>query len=152
MWRPPGSQIFIEVSQYPLLSQSGHSNRRHECPLSGVKRTCRFALQMSAFDPKRTSRHRLGLANYYSSRRQFLRAEQSGIALLALSNFRRPAVTNVGRSRFHFGLRCRRASDRLAIRSCTTVGRIPVMGMFQLRLTLTTFRWSRASSPQAKWS
>ena len=24
------------------------------CPLSGVKRTCRFALQMSAFDPKRT--------------------------------------------------------------------------------------------------
>ena len=26
------------------------------CPLSGVKRTCRFALHMSAFDPKRTSR------------------------------------------------------------------------------------------------
>ena len=25
------------------------------CPLLGVKRTCRFALQMSAFDPKRTS-------------------------------------------------------------------------------------------------
>ena len=25
------------------------------CPLSGVKRTCRFALHMSAFDPKRTS-------------------------------------------------------------------------------------------------
>ena len=24
------------------------------CPLSGVKRTCPFALQMSAFDPKRT--------------------------------------------------------------------------------------------------
>ena len=24
------------------------------CPLLGVKRTCRFALQMSAFDPKRT--------------------------------------------------------------------------------------------------
>ena len=27
-----------------------------QCPLSGVKRTCLFALQMSAFDPKRTSR------------------------------------------------------------------------------------------------
>ena len=27
-----------------------------QCPLSGVKRTCRFALQMSAFDPKRTLR------------------------------------------------------------------------------------------------
>ena len=25
------------------------------CLLLGVKRTCRFALQMSAFDPKRTS-------------------------------------------------------------------------------------------------
>ena len=25
-----------------------------ECPLLGVKRTCRFALQMSAYDPKRT--------------------------------------------------------------------------------------------------
>jgi hypothetical protein len=24
------------------------------CPLLGVKRTCLFALQMSAFDPKRT--------------------------------------------------------------------------------------------------
>ena len=26
-----------------------------KCPLLGVKRTCRFALHMSAFDPKRTS-------------------------------------------------------------------------------------------------
>ena len=26
-----------------------------KCPLSGAKRTCRFALHMSAFDPKRTS-------------------------------------------------------------------------------------------------
>ena len=25
-----------------------------QCPLLGVKRTCSFALQMSAFDPKRT--------------------------------------------------------------------------------------------------
>ena len=31
---------------------------RKECPLLGVKRTCRFALQMSAFDPKRTSASR----------------------------------------------------------------------------------------------
>jgi hypothetical protein len=28
-----------------------------ECPLSGAKRTCRFALQMSAYDPKRTLSH-----------------------------------------------------------------------------------------------
>ena len=27
---------------------------RCTCPLLGVKRTCHFALQMSAFDPKRT--------------------------------------------------------------------------------------------------
>jgi hypothetical protein len=31
------------------------SNLTRECPLSGVKRTCPFALQMSAYDPKRTS-------------------------------------------------------------------------------------------------
>ena len=29
--------------------------RRVKCPLLGVKRTCRFALHMSAYDPKRTS-------------------------------------------------------------------------------------------------
>ena len=62
----------------------------------GGKADMPFCTANVCFDPKRTSRHRLGLANYYSSRRQFLRAEQSGIALLALSNFRRPAVTNVG--------------------------------------------------------
>ena len=32
-----------------------HSTRADECPLSGVKRTYRFALQMSAYDPKQTS-------------------------------------------------------------------------------------------------
>ena len=35
----------------PLLALSGHTS---ECPLLGVKQTSRFALQMSAFDPKRT--------------------------------------------------------------------------------------------------
>ena len=39
----------------PLLAQSGHPSLRCTCPLLGVKRTCHFALQMSAFDPKRTS-------------------------------------------------------------------------------------------------
>ena len=34
---------------------SGHAKRvSRGCPLSGVKRTCVFALQMSAYDPKRT--------------------------------------------------------------------------------------------------
>jgi hypothetical protein len=28
---------------------------QRQCPLSGAKRTCRFALHMSAYDPKRTS-------------------------------------------------------------------------------------------------
>src|SRR5262245_30786787 len=40
----------------PLLAQSGHPQLHRTCPLSGVKRTCLFALQMSAFDPKRTWR------------------------------------------------------------------------------------------------
>src|SRR5262245_3179832 len=39
----------------PLLAQSGHALVHRTCPLSGVKRTCLCALQMSAFDPKRTS-------------------------------------------------------------------------------------------------
>ena len=35
-----------------ILALSGHHAHRPECPLSGVKRTCPFALQMSAYDPK----------------------------------------------------------------------------------------------------
>ena len=31
-----------------LLAQSRHSNCSRECPLSGVKQTCAFALQMCA--------------------------------------------------------------------------------------------------------
>ena len=37
------------------------------CPLLGVKRTCHFALHMSAYDPKRTS----GGRNSPSSRKRF---------------------------------------------------------------------------------
>jgi hypothetical protein len=36
------------------LALSGHALVHCTCPLSGVKRTFRFALHMSAFDPKRT--------------------------------------------------------------------------------------------------
>ena len=38
-----------------LLCHPFSSPSRNECPLLGVKRTCRFAPQMSAYDPKRTS-------------------------------------------------------------------------------------------------
>ena len=41
------------MAQYPLLALSGHPFLHCECPLSGVKRTRHFALQMSANDPKR---------------------------------------------------------------------------------------------------
>jgi len=48
------------------VALSGHTELHCTCLLSGVKRTCRFALQMSAFDPKRTSaglgRHGTGRA------------------------------------------------------------------------------------------
>src|SRR5262245_8401073 len=37
------------------MAQSRHELLHCTCPLSGVKRTWRFALQMFAFDPKRTS-------------------------------------------------------------------------------------------------
>ena len=36
------------------MAQSRHRLVRCTCLLLGVKRTCRFALRMSAFDPKRT--------------------------------------------------------------------------------------------------
>jgi hypothetical protein len=45
-----------EAHQCPLLAQSRHRWLQRTCPLLGVKRTCLFALHMSAFDPKRTSR------------------------------------------------------------------------------------------------
>jgi hypothetical protein len=38
----------------PLLALSGHRLVHCTCPLLGVKRTSTCALQMSAFDPKRT--------------------------------------------------------------------------------------------------
>src|SRR5215475_13148627 len=38
------------------LALSGHELVHCACPLSGVKHTRRFALHMSAFDPKRTSK------------------------------------------------------------------------------------------------
>ena len=42
------------MEECPLLAQSGHTELRCTCPLLGVKRTWAVALQMSAFDPKRT--------------------------------------------------------------------------------------------------
>ena len=48
------ADIAIDERQCPLLAQSGHHARRRECPLLGVKRTCRGHHRMSANDPKRT--------------------------------------------------------------------------------------------------
>jgi hypothetical protein len=42
-------------AECPLLALSGHAPVHCTCPLSSVKQTSRFALQMSAYDPKRTS-------------------------------------------------------------------------------------------------
>jgi hypothetical protein len=39
------------MAQCPLLAHSGHPLVHRTCPLLGVKQTCRFATQMSAFDP-----------------------------------------------------------------------------------------------------
>src|SRR5262249_22616913 len=44
------------LSDCPLLAQSGHWLVHCICPLSGGKRTCLFALHMSAYDPERTWR------------------------------------------------------------------------------------------------
>jgi hypothetical protein len=42
---------FLPLPECPLLAQSGHPELQCTCPLSGAKQTCRFALQMSAYDP-----------------------------------------------------------------------------------------------------
>jgi hypothetical protein len=42
------------MSECPLLAQSRHGLVCCKCPLWGVKRTSAGAVQMSAFDPKRT--------------------------------------------------------------------------------------------------
>ena len=36
------------------MAQSGHFAAESQCPLSGVKRTCRLHCEMSAYDQKRT--------------------------------------------------------------------------------------------------
>src|SRR5262245_10512629 len=48
----------FSLSKCPLLAQSRHGLVHRTCPLSGVKRTWRFVLRMSAYDPKRTLRSR----------------------------------------------------------------------------------------------
>ena len=48
-------QISSNPSSVLLASTEQRSSALPKCPLSGLKRTCRFALHMSAFDPKRTS-------------------------------------------------------------------------------------------------
>jgi hypothetical protein len=53
------SLFHVVICRCPLLAQSGHIELRCTCPLLGAKPTWRFALHMSAFDPRRTS---LGLA------------------------------------------------------------------------------------------
>ena len=42
------------MAECPLLALSGHAELHCTCPLLGVKRTSACAMQMSAFDPKRT--------------------------------------------------------------------------------------------------
>ena len=46
----------VAVAGCPLLAQSEHLLLHRTCLLSGVKRTCHFALHLSACDPKR-NRH-----------------------------------------------------------------------------------------------
>src|SRR5690348_9197069 len=55
--RPIGERATQRIVSWrcPLLAKSGHALVHCKCLLSGVKRTWRFALQTSAYDPKRTS-------------------------------------------------------------------------------------------------
>ena len=44
----------VSMRRLPLVAQSRHFRASNQCPLLGVKRTCLFAVRMSASDPKRT--------------------------------------------------------------------------------------------------
>ena len=49
--------FFMKMGRLPRFAlnfASGQAPSSDQCPLSGVKRTCLFALHMSAYDPKRT--------------------------------------------------------------------------------------------------
>src|SRR5215831_1480141 len=50
----PPAYLQSQSPPCPLLALSGRTLLRCKCLLSGVKRTWRFALHMSAYDPKRT--------------------------------------------------------------------------------------------------
>src|SRR5262245_45757940 len=52
--RPLSRLNYRDSSGGPRLAQTRHALVHRTCLLSGVKRTCPSALQMSAFDPKRT--------------------------------------------------------------------------------------------------
>src|SRR5262245_23750934 len=49
-------------------TQNGHAEKTQSMSLFGVKRTCRIAPHMSAFDPKRTSSNQLTCAGFSGRR------------------------------------------------------------------------------------
>src|SRR5262245_63086409 len=52
-FKAPSGKSVHRVDHFCFIAMAHY--RRRTCPLLGVKRTCRFALHMSGFDPKRTS-------------------------------------------------------------------------------------------------
>ena len=69
------------TARCPLLARSGHETTSRQCPLSGVKRTCHFALQMSAYDPKRTSTNSTSEPSYVLNLNQTPAFEHWGIGM-----------------------------------------------------------------------
>jgi hypothetical protein len=66
----------------PKLPRTGYA----QCSLSGVKRTCRFALQMPAYDPKRTFAASARGVQFSS-----LCSKNADAIVYATSQFRRPS-------------------------------------------------------------
>ena len=66
---------------------SAIGTKRTSCPLSGVKRTCLLALQMPAFDPKRTSVARRDLDRSKKYRTGFRRDHCEAVFLFWPAHF-----------------------------------------------------------------
>jgi hypothetical protein len=116
------------VGACPLLAQSGHPKGAHPMSLSGAKRTWPIALQMSAFDPKRTSGLVVRVQIYWRGAAVSSMDARcsSNITKLSSNRFKRPSTS-------HTTCRAPRTSNRSPEQS-RNLGQCPEAGPSMRRI------------------